>query len=84
MINENIKEKYKQHANDTGSIEVQIISITQEINKLVDHFKTHKKDHSSKRGLSKLVNRRRNFLNYIKSNNQEMYKKLIEDLELRK
>lgn len=79
-----INQKYKHHENDTGSVEVQVVNMTQRINHLVEHFKSHKFDFSSKRGLSRLINRRKKFLSYIKSHNEQLYKKLIEDLGLRK
>lgn len=83
-LNGKLEAKYQHHKDDTGSIEVQIIQMNDKINMLVEHFKTHKFDFSSRRGLTRLVNRRRNYLDYIKNKNQELYKKIINDLGLRK
>ncbi|MBM7560634.1 30S ribosomal protein S15 [Fusibacter tunisiensis] len=80
----NIIEKYKVHATDTGSPEVQIAILTQRINELNEHLQTHKKDHHSRRGLLKMVGKRRSLLNYLKNNNLEKYRELIADLGLRK
>lgn len=79
-----IIEKYKVHATDTGSPEVQIAILTQRINELNEHLQTHKKDHHSRRGLLKMVGKRRNLLNYLKNNNLDKYRELIADLGLRK
>jgi small subunit ribosomal protein S15 len=84
MNKENLISKFKQHDKDTGSIEVQVVKITEKINQLVEHFKVNKFDHSGKRGLTKLVSRRRKFLDYIKDRNEGLYKKLVDDLGLRK
>ncbi len=84
MNEKNIEKKFQHHDKDTGSVEVQIVKMTEEINKLTGHFEKEKKDFSGRRGLTKLVNRRRKFLDYIKKKNQTLYKKLIEALELRK
>ncbi|MDR5658215.1 30S ribosomal protein S15 [Serpentinicella sp. ANB-PHB4] len=77
-------ETYKVHDTDTGSPEVQIALLTERINHLNDHLKTHKKDHHSRRGLLKMVGKRRNLLNYVKNKNIERYRELIEKLGLRK
>jgi small subunit ribosomal protein S15 len=77
-------EKSKKHASDTGSMEVQIASLSAEITRLADHFKTHPKDFSSKRGLLKMVTRRRSYLQYLAKNDKGSYEQLIERLELRK
>jgi small subunit ribosomal protein S15 len=69
---------------DTGSPEVQIALLTERINYLTEHFKTHKKDHHSRSGLLKLVNQRRKLLEYLRKNNLERYKKVIDRLGLRK
>ncbi|GMA59068.1 30S ribosomal protein S15 [Alicyclobacillus sacchari] len=61
-----IVEKYKVHETDTGSPEVQIAILTERINYLTEHFRTHKKDHHSRRGLYKMIGRRRNLLNYLR------------------
>ncbi|HWU71487.1 MAG TPA: 30S ribosomal protein S15 [Pseudoxanthomonas sp.] len=71
-------------ANDTGSPEVQVALITARIEQLGEHFKTHKKDHHSRRGLLQLVNRRRSLLDYLKRKDGERYKALIEKLGLRR
>ena len=77
-------KKYKVHEKDTGSSFVQIAVLTERINNLGGHFKSHVKDHHSRRGLLKLVSQRRKLLDYLKRENQEAYYKLIEDLDLRK
>lgn len=71
-------------ANDTGSPEVQVALLTARIEHLSGHFKTHKKDHHSRRGLLQLVNRRRSLLDYLKKKDNERYKTLIEKLGLRR
>ena len=71
-------------ANDTGSPEVQVALLTARIEHLSGHFKTHKKDHHSRRGLLQLVNRRRSLLDYLKMKDNERYKTLIEKLGLRR
>ena len=71
-------------ANDTGSPEVQVALLTGRIEQLTGHFKIHKKDHHSRRGLLQLVNRRRSLLDYLKSKDHERYKALIEKLGLRR
>jgi small subunit ribosomal protein S15 len=75
---------YRIHENDTGSPEVQIALLSTRINYLTEHFKTHKKDHHSRRGLLKLVSQRRKVLDYLKKSNRESYEKVIERLEIRK
>ena len=75
---------YQRAANDTGSPEVQVALLTTRINHLTDHFKAHAKDHHSRRGLLKMVSRRRKLLDYLKRTNLEGYKTLIERLGLRK
>jgi len=80
-------EVLKQHAttaNDTGSPEVQVALLTERINNLTDHFKTHKKDHHSRRGLLKMVSQRRSLLDYLKKKDAKRYMALIEKLGLRK
>jgi small subunit ribosomal protein S15 len=81
---QSIINEYKIHDNDTGSPEVQVAMLTQRINQLTEHLKQHKKDHHSRRGLLKMVGKRRALLNYLKDNDLERYKNLIEKLELRK
>ena len=71
-------------ANDTGSPEVQVALLTARIEHLSGHFKTHKKDHHSRRGLLQLVNRRRSLLDYLKRKDNERYKALIQKLGLRR
>jgi small subunit ribosomal protein S15 len=79
-----IIEKHKTHDKDTGSPEVQIALLTQRINYLTEHFKTHKKDHHSRQGLLKIVNQRRRLLNYLRRNDPPRYRKLIDELGIRK
>ncbi|WP_110112788.1 30S ribosomal protein S15 [Bacillus sp. CGMCC 1.16541] len=81
--NELINE-YKTHANDTGSPEVQIAVLTEQINNLNGHLRTHKKDHHSRRGLLKMVGRRRNLLNYLRNKDVTRYRELINKLGLRR
>jgi len=76
--------KFKTHESDTGSPEVQIALLTRRINELTDHFKTHKKDHSSRRGLLKMVGQRRRLLGYLKTKNKDRYSRLIGELGIRK
>lgn len=83
-VKEKIIEGYKVHARDTGSAEVQIALITERINSLGGHFKAHKKDFSSRRGLLALVGRRRKFLTYLKKNDAKKYEEIINKLNLRK
>ena len=75
---------YRTHESDTGSTEVQIALLSTRINYLTEHFKTHKKDHHSRRGLLKLVSQRRKLLDYLKESNKERYERIIERLEIRK
>ena len=77
-------KKYKTHDSDTGSPEVQIALLTERITYLTEHFKTHAKDHHSRRGLLRLVGQRRRLLDYLKLKNLEHYRQLIKDLGLRK
>lgn len=72
------------HNGDTGSPEVQIAILSERINSLTGHFKTHNKDHASRRGLIKMVSRRRRLLDYLKKNDTERYKGIVERLGLRK
>ena len=76
--------KFAKHPSDTGSAEVQIALLTERITYLTEHFKTHKKDHHSRRGLLKLVGQRRRLLDYLKDKDTNRYKKLIENLGIRK
>ncbi len=75
---------YQKHKTDTGSPEVQIALLTARITELTEHFKVHKKDHHSRRGLLKLVGRRRRLLDYLKKKNFNRYKETIERLGIRK
>jgi len=79
-----IIENYRLHEKDTGSPEVQIALLSARIEYLTEHFKTHKKDHHSRRGLLKLVSQRRRLLDYVKSKDVERYRALIQRLGLRK
>ncbi|GAA4059772.1 MAG TPA: 30S ribosomal protein S15 [Bacilli bacterium] len=81
--NELINE-FKVHENDTGSSEVQIAILTEEINNLNEHLRTHKKDHHSRRGLLKMVGKRRNLLNYLRKKDIASYRQMIEKLGLRR
>lgn len=76
--------KYRSHTGDTGSAQVQIALLSQRIEELNKHFAQHKKDHSSRRGLLKMVGQRRKLLNYLRTRDQTHYQKLIEALGLRK
>ena len=81
---EQVVKQYQRAGNDTGSPEVQIALITERINGLTEHFKSHVKDFHSRRGLLKLVSQRRSLLDYLKRKNVEAYRSLIERLGLRK
>ena len=76
--------QYKIHSSDTGSPEVQIALLSERINYLTDHFKIHTKDHSSRRGLLKLVGQRRRLLDYLKAKDVERYRGVIQKLGIRK
>ena len=80
----NLIGDYQVHSNDTGSPEVQVALLSERITLLTDHFKTHVKDHHSRRGLLKLVGQRRRLLDYLRSSNVERYRKLISELGIRK
>lgn len=79
-----IIDDFKVHARDTGSAEVQIAILTERINVLGDHFKLHKKDHHSRRGLLTMVGKRRRLLNYLKSKDVKKYEEILGKLNLRK
>jgi small subunit ribosomal protein S15 len=79
-----IVTQYKVHETDSGSSEVQVALLTERINQLTAHIKAHKHDHSSRRGLLKLVSQRRHLLNYLTRENPERYRALIAQLGLRK
>lgn len=81
---EQVIKDFATTANDTGSPEVQIAVLSERINNLTEHFKTHKKDHHSRRGLLMLVSRRRSLLEYIKKNDAKRYSAIISRLGLRK
>ena len=76
-------QKYQLHENDRGSAPVQVALLTQRINELTDHFRAHKKDHHSRRGLLMMVGKRRRLLDYLKRTDLERYRSLIDDLGLR-
>jgi small subunit ribosomal protein S15 len=76
--------KFGQTPTDTGRTEVQIAMLTERINELTDHLRTHSKDHHSRRGLLMLVGRRRRFLNYLQRSDLERYRALVRELGLRK
>jgi len=75
---------YRTHESDTGSPEVQVAILSERISYLTEHFKTHAKDHHSRRGLLKLVGQRRRLLDYLRAGNYDRYKSLIEELNIRK
>ena len=79
-----VAEKYQRNKGDTGSPEVQIALLSERINSLSPHFEQHKKDHHSRRGLLKMVNQRRQLLEYLKGTDQDRYLKLITELGLRR
>lgn len=79
-----IINKYKIHENDTGSPEVQIAILSEEINNLNEHLRTHTKDHHSRRGLMKMVGKRRNLLTYLRNKDVQRYRGLIDKLGLRR
>ena len=76
--------QYRTHPTDTGSPEVQIAVLSERIGELTEHFKTHKKDHASRRGLLMMVSRRRRLLDYLKNYDPERYKDVIQRLGIRK
>ncbi|MFU8779698.1 MAG: 30S ribosomal protein S15 [Kiritimatiellia bacterium] len=79
-----IQEKYQRHASDTGSSDVQIAVLTSRIQKLTEHLKLNKKDHSSRHGLIKMVSARRRLLDYLKDTDTDRYQSLIKDLGIRR
>lgn len=83
-VKEQVVEDYKTHNSDTGSSQVQIALLTQRINELTDHFRKHKKDNHSRRGLLKMVSRRRKLLDYLKRRDINEYHTIIEKLKLRR
>ena len=76
-------QKYQMHENDRGSAPVQIALLTARINELTDHFRNHPKDHHSRRGLLMMVGKRRRLLEYLKRNDIEQYRRMIDELGLR-
>lgn len=76
--------KFRAHEKDTGSTEVQIALLTERITQLTEHFKTHKKDHHSRRGLLMLVSQRRRLLDYLRGRNIQSYRTLIGELGIRR
>ncbi len=88
MISREVKHEtvgaFRQHDKDTGSTEVQVALLTRRINELSEHFKVHKKDHHSRRGLLDLVSQRRRLLNYLRRTGPDRYQALIERLGLRR
>ena len=84
MEKKEIIAKYAQHEGDTGSPEVQIALLTERINHLNEHLKTHKQDNHSRRGLLKMVGKRRGLLDYLKAKDIERYRAIVAALELRK
>jgi len=87
MLDKNSKQKiigrFKTHSNDTGSPQVQIAILTEEINRLTDHLKKHKKDHSSRRGLLKKVGERRRLLKYLQKEDQKSFEEMAIKLKLK-
>jgi len=84
QVKTDIISTHKQHEKDTGSPEVQIAILSQRIKDLTEHFKYHKKDHHSRRGLLKMVGRRRKLLDYLKLTDKSRYSQIIEKLGIRK
>lgn len=76
-------QKYKTHESDTGSTRVQVAILTDRINYLTDHFRAHKKDHHGRRGLLKMVGKRRRLLNYLRRTDVDGYRQIVQDLGLR-
>jgi small subunit ribosomal protein S15 len=79
-----IIEKYRLHEKDTGSPEVQVAILSEDINSLTEHLKLHKKDYHSRRGMLKKVGQRRRLLDYLKENDIESYRQLIDRLNIRR
>lgn len=76
-------QKYRTHETDTGSTRVQVAVLTDRINYLTEHFRTHKKDHHGRRGLLKMVGKRRRLLNYLKRTDVDGYRQIVQELGLR-
>jgi small subunit ribosomal protein S15 len=79
-----VKEQFQRHERDTGSSDVQVALLSKRIELLTEHLKVHKKDHSSRFGLIKMVNARRRLLDYLKQKDEARYKKLIKALHIRR
>ena len=76
-------QKHRTHESDTGSARVQVAVLTERINYLTEHFREHRKDHHSRRGLLKMVGKRRRLLNYLRRTDVETYRQLVQELGLR-
>ena len=83
QVKSEIIAKFKQSENDTGSVQVQVALLTERINHLTEHLKTNKKDNHSRRGLLKMVGKRKGFLQYLKDRDIEAYRSLIKELNIR-
>lgn len=83
QVKSEIISKFKQSENDTGSAQVQIALLTERINHLTEHLKVNKKDNHSRRGLLKMVGKRKGFLQYLRDRDIEAYRKLIQELNIR-
>lgn len=83
-IKRGVVENHRRHETDTGSPEVQVGLLTQRLTELSEHFKSHDKDHHSRRGLMRIVSQRRRLLDYLKKKDFDRYQKLIEELGLRR
>ena len=81
---QHVKEKFQRHDGDTGSSDVQVALLSKRIELLTEHLQKHKKDHSSRFGLIKMVNARRRLLDYLKQKDEDRYKKLIKELKIRR
>jgi small subunit ribosomal protein S15 len=79
-----VKEEYRQHENDTGSVEVQVALLSGRISELTEHLKVHTKDHSSRRGLIAMVSKRRRLLDYVNRHDKKRYHDLVQRLGLRR
>ena len=83
-VKEQLVNDYRMHEGDTGSPQVQVALLTRRINELTEHFKTHKKDNHSRRGLLKMVSQRRKLLDYVKTKDEARYQNLIGRLGIRR
>ncbi len=81
---QDLVKKFGKSGNDSGSAEVQIAILTERINELSSHFEVHKRDHHSRTGLLKMVGKRRRLLDYLQARNMDRYRKIVEELHLRK